>query len=55
MKNRKLTARLHPSESIGVEKQKQKKRIQKTAGRTKGAIFIVLMVFMCSDGLFLVE
>lgn len=25
MKNRKLTARLHPSESVGVEKQKQKK------------------------------
>lgn len=56
MKNRKLTARLHPSESIGEEKQKQKKRIQKTAGRTRGrAIFIILMVFMCSDGLFLVE
>jgi len=36
MKNRTFQPCLHLSESVGVEKQKQKKRIQQTAGRTRG-------------------
>lgn len=47
MKNRNLPPRFKLAEFVGVQKNKTKKRIQQTAGRTRGRLFFFFKGLVC--------